>query len=139
MITLSRQLSSAHSERGIDNMNNKRTSRNFFAVAVLAFAAMASTGSQCARVDDSATGPSSNFLDTSGEVTGCIQACNETAREARRQANEDFHFALAACDSGSGCRSQAAAEHQAALEQINEEQSECKRGCHEQGSGSGGQ
>jgi hypothetical protein len=138
MITLSRQLSSAHSERGIDNMNNKRTSRNFFAVVLLTFAAIgATTGSQCARVDDSATGPNSEFLNSSGTVTGCVQDCNEQAREARRAENERFHLAFQACSS-SDCKSQQVALHQAALEQINADQEACKSGCHEQGRGRGG-
>lgn len=119
-------------------MKKNLTSRLLFTSLVLTFAAFSISGSQCARVNDRAMGINSN-LQTQDNVTNCIKSCNDVAKAARIAENNAFHQAMQACGSDSICKAQASLQHEINMEQISTDQDACKDGCHEQGSGSGGQ
>jgi hypothetical protein len=120
------------------------TTRRTFYLSAACLAVLVVTGSQCASVDDSVTGPRSDTSGavggTAGTVAACVRACNEAA-SAARDAESDLHREnLKACGpANSDCRQAEAARHAAAIEQIVADQEACKTPCHEQGGGSGGQ
>ena len=119
-------------------MKVKLTSRLFYTWMILAFAAFGITGSQCARVGDRVTGADTALATESREFGACVATCNQSAAGARMAENDRFRNAIRNCTTDE-CRNAEVAFHQAILEEVNLGLQECKSGCHEQGSGSGGQ
>jgi hypothetical protein len=108
----------------------------------LSFFLLAASDPQCARVDDRVTAPDGSTLAAdggkSGGVSECVRACVDAAKLAR-DAEKDLHKArLDACGDRE-CRDREEARHEAAMEQIAQDERECKRPCHEQGGGRGGE
>lgn len=124
----------------------KRGKWNVLAVLVIGTVTMALTGSQCSRVSDRLTAPSTSesAISISGSVAECVQICNEEARVARN-AEQELHRANGnACrllrgSAKSACLAAEGARHEARMEEISMDMQACKAPCHEQGSGSGGQ
>jgi hypothetical protein len=108
----------------------------------MVFAFLATTGSQCARVED----PMKAGLDIQAAAAGCIQDCNDAARVAR-SAEQELHsqnvnacLAIPPGDARAACLEAEDERHDARMDQISEEQEACKDGCeHEQGLGSVGE
>ena len=105
------------------------------------FVALAAASWQCVPVDDQATAPAT--LSTQGAsgrgVAACVQACNEIAKDARADEKQLHKDNKEACGDNQECLDAEEDRHDAAMEQIAFEMQECKRPCHSQGGGSGGQ
>lgn len=108
---------------------------SIFVIACLLLGLLATTGSQCARVED----PAKAGLDIQAVVNSCIQECNAQARAAR-EAEQTLHASnVAAClsippgDERAACLEAEDERHDARMDEIAAEQDACKEGCHDQG------
>lgn len=125
-------------------MSSKPTLQHAIILAIggLSFFLLAATDPQCARVDDRVTSPDGSALGAEGgkgsQVAECVHACVDAAKVAR-DAEKGLHKErLTACDGDPGCEDQEDARHESVMEQIARDERECKRPCHEQGGGRGG-
>jgi hypothetical protein len=101
---------------------------------------LAGSDQQCVPVNDTLTSPALSTADAPGQsVSACVQLCNEIAKEDRDESKILLQMAIDACEGDEECIAQAEAEHEARMEQIALDLEDCKRPCHEQGQGSGGQ
>ena len=113
-----------------------------FAIGGLSFFLLAATDPQCARVDDRVTAPDGSTLGAdAGKGSGvseCVRLCVDAAKIAREEERDLHKTIIQACGSDRDCKVQEEIRHEAAMEQIALDESECKRPCHEQGGGHGG-
>lgn len=100
---------------------------------------MASTGSQCTKVEDSVTGPlNAPRAEVGGERSDCIHECNRAMREALRAESALHNTNVHACVGNPDCLRDENARHAAALRRIHDETRDCRAACHDQGRGHGG-
>ena len=113
----------------------------FLAIAVLAFFTLASSGQQCAQVDDRVTGVENANAPggQKGADPECIKACVEEAQMARDAEVAMHNENLEACMGDQECMDMEYARHDARMQEIAWDQKVCKSDCHEQGTGEGGQ
>ena len=112
------------------------------AIGGLSFFLLAATDPQCARVDDRVTAPDGSALGADAgkgsQVAECVRACVDAAKEARAEEQDLHREILAGCQGDHECYDSEKARHDAVMEQIAQDERECKRPCHEQGGGHGG-
>jgi len=113
---------------------------SFFAIAGLAFFALAASEPQCAKVGDQVVSPDNSAVSSNkGGVSDCVHSCVDYAQTARTD-EQDLHKAnIEACGGDWQCLQEEEARHEAVMEQIAMDQRDCKSFCHNQGSGQGGQ
>ena len=104
-------------------------------IACLFFVMLATTGSQCSRVEDPAK---TSGVDVLAAAAGCLQDCNNVARAARDAEMALHAINVAACQalppsSRGPCLVAEDARHDARMDQIATDQAACKAGCHNQG------
>jgi hypothetical protein len=113
---------------------------SFFAIAGLAFFALAASEPQCARVGDQVVSPDGASLNSNkGGVSQCVHACVDEAQQ-RRADEKDLHKTnIESCAGDWQCLQEEEARHESVMEQIAMDQRDCKALCHNQGGGHGGQ
>jgi hypothetical protein len=107
-------------------------------LVVVAATALAITGlTQCKMVPSTITGvefASNEF----GARSDCVQQCNEDFKDAR-ETERDRHFhALLLCGRDQACKRAERERHDAILEALVERMRDCKKGCYNEGGGTGG-
>jgi hypothetical protein len=123
-------------------MNIHRFSRHltWFGLAVLFVLSLSAGQSQCAKVEDSATAP--ELTPGNGSNSGyvaCIHACNDAAKVSRENERKLHKQNVRDCHGDTECLQEEAARHAAAMAQIAQDEQDCKKACHDQGDGDGGQ
>ncbi len=113
---------------------------SFFAIAGMAFFALAASEPQCARVGDQVVSPDGTSLNSNkGGVSQCVRACVDEAQQRRADEKDLHHTNLKSCAGDWQCHQEEEARHESVMEQIAMDQRDCKALCHNQGGGHGGQ
>jgi hypothetical protein len=125
-------------------VSTKGYSRNFgwWGLAILVVLALAATGSQCSKVEDSTTAPTTSLDNAehgNGGYAACIRACVAEARNARIEELRTHLANLRHCGHNLHCIREENIRHRAAMLQIARDEIQCKSECHQQGEGHGGQ
>lgn len=96
--------------------------------------------SDCAKVEDTVTGPDAvNLIGSTDPREECFQDCRDEFFPLRDEELERHREAIIACDGDRECIEAANERNERILRQIRADFIECKRICHEQGGGGGGQ
>ncbi|HMB70587.1 MAG TPA: hypothetical protein VKU85_14825 [bacterium] len=121
-------------------MIGRRTALRSVALLAFAFGMFALMGaSECAKVDNSVTGPEEEeFLPAPGRDP-CVQECWAAAMAARDEEIHRHRQAIHNCDRDPECVAAENELNEMNLRAIKAEFFECREACHEQGGGSGGQ
>lgn len=120
--------------------------RSFLVRIVFGLVLIAGAGllTQCRMVEKSVTGVDLNAAtDAHGRGHhrrrgGCVRDCNETYRKARAAEHERHRKAMCACQGDRDCKGAERKLHHDIREQLKAERRQCKRGCYNEGHGSGG-
>ena len=113
---------------------------SFFAIAGLAFFALAASEPQCARVGDQVVSPDGASLNSNkGGVSQCVRACVDEAQQRRADEQDLYQANLASSLGDWQAIQEEEVRHNTVMEQIAMDQRDCKALCHNQGGGHGGQ
>jgi len=108
----------------------------WFAVAGLAFFALAASSPQCARTSET-LGPS---LDSQAASSECSQACIDAYHTAKKAEQVRFKVAMNNCNGNPECRETESDLHESIVDELAADKDACIANCaHEQGAGTGGQ
>ena len=106
-------------------------------IAGAAFFAMAASSPECARTNDSLTGPITAFDTADNE---CVSLCIGLFQESMRTEHARFKAAIAACGEDETCIENEEEIHEAMIAELQADKGDCLRNCnHNQGEGSSGQ
>ena len=106
-------------------------------IAGASFFALAASSPQCARTNDSLTGPLTT-LDTAENE--CVSPCIELFQTGMRQEHARFKAAIAACDGNEECQEAEEELHESIIGELQVDKGQCLENCnHNQGEGSSGQ
>ena len=105
-------------------------------LAALSFFLLASSSPQCAK----ATDPELSLTTQDGEGNPCVFACQDEFKIAKKNLQEDYRAAKAACEGNLECLEEAEAIRDALNEEIVGDKNTCVEACnHQQGTATGGQ
>jgi len=120
-------------------MTQRRSSRSRIQIlALMVTLGLALVGlTQCRSISDKISGVE---LRTAGSLSGrsdCTRQCNETYKAGQRAEQARHAAALRQCGKDKDCKKDEDRQHKKILDGLSAEKRACKKGCYNEGSGSG--
>jgi|SRR4029079_10885184 len=119
---------------------NPRVRRGFAFVALAAVLGLAAVGlTQCRMVNDNVTGV--DLRSGNGQLSAksaCVKACNEQAKQCKKDEDARHKAAKQACGSDNACKKAEDEQHKANKKACDAAKKACKNNCYNEGSGNAG-
>jgi len=119
-------------------MTQRRSSRSLTLLALAAVLGLALVGlTQCRSIGDQLSGVQ---LRTAGTISGrstCVQHCNDQYKAGQRAEQARHAAALKACGRDNLCKQEENNQHRKIQADLVAHKNACKRGCYNEGAGSG--
>ena len=114
-------------------------SRNLKALALAVTLGLAVVGlSQCRMVEDTVTGVDLTPAGNVNDRADCVKDCNEAFKAAERTEDSRYETAIRGCGKDSACIAREVAKTKENHAKNVDDMQACKRGCYNEGSGTGG-